>query len=87
MSLKLSQITEQEISLEKNRFPRVFTKSPKELAVSYLLWGGISMLTIYCLYRFNFFSHDFLFGLGTLGNIITTQMFPPTGFEIGRAHV
>ncbi len=80
MSLKLNQITEQDISLERSRFPRVFSKSPGELAVSYLLWGGFSLLTIYCLYRFNFFSYDFVFGLGTLGNIIATQMFPPTGF-------
>lgn len=89
MSFKLDQITEREIALERNRFPRVFSKSPKELAVSYLLWGGSSLLTLYCFYRFNFFSYDFVFGLGLLGDVIVGQMFPPTGFEhlpeFGRA--
>ncbi|GMQ74873.1 MAG: phosphonate ABC transporter, permease protein PhnE [Gammaproteobacteria bacterium] len=81
MSFKLEQITEQEISLERSRFPRVFSKGPKELAISILLWGGSSLLTLYCLYRFNFFSYDFIFGLGILGDVIVGQMFPPTGFD------
>jgi len=81
MSLILDQITENEINIQKNLYPRVFSKSPKERVVSYMLWIGLSGLTIYCLYRFNFFSYDFVFGVGTLGNIIATQMFPPTGFE------
>ncbi len=89
MSLKLDQITEQDISLEKSRFPRVFSKGPMEMAVSLLLWGGGSLLTLYSLYRFNFFSFDFIFGLGKLGDVIAGQMFPPEGFdqlpEFGKA--
>lgn len=81
MPFMQDQITEQEINVERSRYPRVFSKSPKELAVSILLWVGISLLTLYCLYRFGFFSYDFVFGLGQLGNIIATQMFPPTGFS------
>jgi phosphonate transport system permease protein len=81
MSSQLDRITEQEIGTERSRFPRVFSMGPKELAVSTLLWGGGSLLTVYCLYRFNFFSYDFVFGLGKLGDIIIGQMFPPTGYE------
>jgi len=78
---KIGQITEHEINLERDRFPRVFSKSPKELAVSYLVWGGGGLLFVYCLYRFNFLSYDFIFGLGKLGEVIVGQMFPPTGFD------
>ncbi|MDG2205172.1 MAG: phosphonate ABC transporter, permease protein PhnE [Alphaproteobacteria bacterium] len=77
----LSQKTEHDIDRERSRFPRVFSKGPGELAISYLLWGGTGLLTLYCLYRFNFFSYDFVFGLGKLGEIIVSQMFPPTGYE------
>ena len=78
---KLDQITEHDIGLERSRFPRVFSKGPKELVISFLLWGGLSLLTVYSLYRFNFFSLNFVYGLGTLGDVIIGQMFPPTGFE------
>jgi len=81
MSIRLDQITEQEIDLERSRFPRVFSKGPKEIATLVLIWGGGGVLVIYCLYRFNFFSLEFLLSLGTLGDIIIGQMFPPTGFE------
>ncbi len=78
---KLDQITEHDICLERSRFPRVFSKGPKELVISFLLWGGLSLLTVYSLYRFNFFSLNFVYGLGTLGDVIIGQMFPPTGFD------
>jgi len=77
----LSRMTENDIDRERSRFPRVFSKGPRELAITYLLWGGTALLTLYCLYRFNFFSYDFVFGLGKLGEIIASQMFPPTGYE------
>jgi len=89
MSFMLGRITEHEIEIEKGRFPRVFSKTPKELAFACLSWGGTSFLTLYCLYRFNFFSYDFIFGLGILGDVIGGQMFPPKGFqylpEFGKA--
>jgi len=81
MSLKLDQITEEEINRERSRFPRVFSKGPKELTISYLLWGGLGLLTVYSLYRFDFFSYNFIFGLGKLSDVIIGQMFPPTGFD------
>jgi len=81
MSFRLEQISEQEVADERARFPRVFSMGPKELAVSVLLWGGGGLLTVYCFYRFNFFTYDFIFGLGKLGDVIGGQMFPPTGFE------
>ena len=76
----LDRLTEHDIERERSRFPRVFSKGPREQAISYLFWGGTSLLALYCLYRFNFFSFDFVFGLGKLGEIIASQLFPPTGY-------
>ncbi len=81
MSLKLEQVTEKEISDTRVRFPRVFSLGPKKLAGMILGWGGLGLLTLYCFYRFDFFSYNFIFGMGKLGDVIIGQMFPPTGFD------
>jgi phosphonate transport system permease protein len=82
MSFKISQITKKDIIEERGRRPRVFSASLGERVLFWLLWGGGAALTIYCLYRFNFFSYDFIFGLGKLGSVIGSQMFPPKGYAL-----
>lgn len=74
-------MSEREIAEERARFPHAFSKTLVEQAIIIGLWGGSILLTFYCLYRFNFFSYDFVFGLGKLRDVIIGQMFPPEGFE------
>jgi phosphonate transport system permease protein len=81
MSARLIDITEADIAAERERNPRAFAASPRDRLRAWLGWGGGAALTIYCLYRFGFFSGDFLHGLGKFGDAVVSQMFPPKGYE------
>ena len=80
MTVQIADITEADIAAERQRFPRAFSSSPSERARFWLVWGGGSALTVYCLYRFGFLSMDFLHGVSKFGAVVVAQLFPPTGY-------
>ncbi|MBI3708449.1 MAG: phosphonate ABC transporter, permease protein PhnE [Proteobacteria bacterium] len=74
-------MTEADIADERARFPQAFSRSPKELALLWAVWGGGTALTAYCLYRFGFFSGGFTGGMMKFASVVVVQLFPPKGFE------
>jgi phosphonate transport system permease protein len=81
MNARFFEITQADIAAERARLPRAFTPSTQERIRFWLFWGGNAALTIYCLYRFNFLSLDFLHGAGKFGSVVISQLFPPVGWE------
>jgi phosphonate transport system permease protein len=81
VSVRFTDITPADIAAERARFPRAFAPSMQERVNSWLIWGGGTVLTVYCLYRFGFLSLEFLHGAGKFGSVVVTQLFPPTGWE------
>ena len=81
MSVRLADITAAEIAAERARFPRAYSASIRERAHFWLLWGSGAALTVYCLYRFGFFTAGFLHGVSKFGSVVVAQLFPPTGFS------
>jgi phosphonate transport system permease protein len=87
MTLRLADLTAADIAAERERMPRAFAASAAERARFWLTWGSGAVLTLYCLYRFGFFSGDFLHGLSKFGSIVVAQLFPPKGFAHLREFV
>jgi len=81
MSVRLADLTDADVAAERERFPLAFDQAIGERAKSWLIWGSGAALTIYCMYRFGFFSGDFLHGAGKFGQLVASQLFPPTGYE------
>ena len=81
MTVRLENITEADIAAERARFPRMYSPSGAERVRFWLMWGSAMALTAYCLYRFGFFSGDFLHGVSKFGSVVVAQLFPPKGFE------
>lgn len=81
MSVRLANLTDADVIAERERFPGAFGRPVGERARSWLGWGGGAALTIYCLYRFGFFSGDFLHGTMKFGQTVVSQLFPPMGYE------
>jgi phosphonate transport system permease protein len=73
--------TQAEIAELRSRVPRAFSASPQEKLRRLLVWGGAAVLTAYCLYRFDFFTWNFIDGVLKFGSVVVAQLFPPTGFE------
>jgi phosphonate transport system permease protein len=73
--------TATEIEELRTRLPRAFSPSPQERLRRVLVWGGAAALTVYCLYRFEFFSWNFIDGILKFGSVVVAQLFPPTGWE------
>jgi hypothetical protein len=63
MTVRLADLTPADIAAERERLPRAFSPDPAERARSWLFWGCATALTLYCLYRFDFLSMNFLHGL------------------------
>ncbi len=63
MSVRLADLTAADIAAERARFPEAFERSARERLRFWLLWGGAALLTLYCLYRFDFLSFAFLHGV------------------------
>jgi phosphonate transport system permease protein len=63
------------------RLPRAFSPSPQERLRRVLIWSGAAALTVYCLYRFGFFTWNFADGVLKFGSVVVAQLFPPTGFD------
>jgi phosphonate transport system permease protein len=81
MSVRLATLTDADVAAERERFPGVFGRPTGERIKSWLGWGGGAALTVYCMYRFGFFSGDFLHGASKFGVLVVSQLFPPTGYE------
>ncbi len=81
MSVRLAILTDADVAAERERFPGAFGRPVGERITSWLGWGGGAALTVYCMYRFGFFSGDFLHGAGKFGQLVVSQLFPPTGYE------
>jgi phosphonate transport system permease protein len=65
------------IAAIRARMPRAFAATRRERL---LLWGGwaaFTVLTLYCLWRFDFTPHRLWHGLGELG-LVVRQLFPPS---------
>jgi phosphonate transport system permease protein len=80
MNVRLADITAADIAAERARFPGAYAPTLRERLHFWLLWGGGTTLTLYCLYRFGFFTADFLHGVSKFGSVVVAQLFPPTGF-------
>ncbi|HYG55993.1 MAG TPA: phosphonate ABC transporter, permease protein PhnE [Burkholderiales bacterium] len=59
------------------RLPGAFARPPLHF---WLAWASGTLLTLYCLHRFGFFSGDFLHGLSKFGSVVVAQLFPPKGW-------
>lgn len=70
-----------EIEELRSRLPRAFSPSPQERLRRLLVWGGAAALTVFCLYRFGFFTWNFVDGVLKFGSVVVAQLFPPTGWE------
>ncbi|MEI7871893.1 MAG: phosphonate ABC transporter, permease protein PhnE [Alphaproteobacteria bacterium] len=70
-----------EIEELRARLPRAFSPSPQERLRRVLVWGGAAALTVYCLYRFGFFTWNFADGVLKFGSVVVAQLFPPTGWD------
>lgn len=81
MSLRSANITDADIAADRARFPQLFSRSLNERVRAGLTWGGGTVLTIYSLYRFGFFSGDFIDGTEKFAQAVVAQLFPPTGWE------
>jgi phosphonate transport system permease protein len=81
MSARLIDITDADIAAERARNPAAFAAPARERLASWAAWGAATALTLYCLYRFGFFSGNFLHGVSKFGDTVVGQMFPPKGFE------
>ncbi len=81
MTVRLADLTPADIAAERARMPRAFAASPAERARFWLLWGSGGLLTLYCLYRFGFFSGDFLHGASKFASVVVAQLFPPKGLD------
>jgi phosphonate transport system permease protein len=81
MTVRLATLTDADVAAERERFPNAFGRPIGERLRSWLGWGGGTTLTVYCLYRFGFFSGDFLHGAAKFGQLVVSQLFPPTGYE------
>ena len=73
--------TTAEIEELRARLPRAFSPSPQERLRRVLVWGGAAALTVYCLYRFGFFTWNFADGVLKFGSVVVAQLFPPTGWD------
>lgn len=80
MTVRLANLTADDVAAERERFPRMFSPSAAERARFWLFWGGGAALTVYCLYRFGFLSGDFLHGVSKFATVVVAQLFPPSGF-------
>lgn len=81
MTSRFATLTDADIAAEKAKFPRAFSPPLHERLAFWFKWGGGTLLTVYCLYRFGFLSGGFLHGMEKFGSVVITQMFPPTGWE------
>jgi phosphonate transport system permease protein len=70
-------LSTEEIGAQRERFPRIFSLSPKQIVIR---WGSLILVVgflIYMLNRLGFFSERFYGSLGKLA-VMFGQMFPPT---------
>lgn len=74
-------LTSSEIEAARARLPRAFAADPAEQWKRRLVWGAATALTIYCLYRFGFFTWIFVDGVLKFGSVVVAQLFPPTGWD------
>ena len=74
-------LTASEIETARARLPRAFAADPAEQWKRRLVWGAATALTIYCLYRFGFFTWIFVDGVLKFGSVVIAQLFPPTGWD------
>ena len=74
-------LTASEIDAARARLPRAFAADPAEQWKRRLVWGAATALTIYCLYRFGFFTWIFVDGVLKFGSVVIAQLFPPTGWD------
>jgi phosphonate transport system permease protein len=70
-----------EIETLRARLPRAFSPDPAERTRRWLIGGAAALLTVYCLYRFEFFTWNFIDGVLKFGAVVVAQLFPPTGFD------
>ncbi|MBM3568072.1 MAG: phosphonate ABC transporter, permease protein PhnE [Alphaproteobacteria bacterium] len=71
-----------EIEALRARAPEAFAPPGRERLRRYLVRVAVAALTVYCLYRFDFFSWSFVDGMSKLGAVVISQLFPPSGFEL-----
>jgi phosphonate transport system permease protein len=81
MSVRIAELSEADIAAERARYPQAFARTFGQRLTSWLAWGGGAALTVYCLYRFGFLSLNFVHGLGKFGDVVISQLFPPTGWD------
>ncbi|MFN3349606.1 phosphonate ABC transporter, permease protein PhnE [Pseudorhodoplanes sp.] len=67
----------------KRRYPFAFRRPLREQVLRLAGWTAFSVLTLYCLWRFDFSPVKLWSGLGELGGIVT-QLFPPMPGEHPR---
>jgi phosphonate transport system permease protein len=80
MTVRLADLTTADIAGARAQMPRAFADTAGERARFWLLWGGGTALTLYCLWHFGFFKPEFLHGVGKFGSVVVAQLFPPKGF-------
>jgi phosphonate transport system permease protein len=74
-------LTQAEIETLRGRLPRAFSDDPRDRVRRWSIGGAATLLAVYCLYRFDFFTYAFVDGVLKLGAVVIAQLFPPTGFD------
>ena len=81
MSKQFTDITEAEIALDRARYPRAFSAAPVDRVKAWGIGSAGLALTFYCLYRFGFFTGDFIANTIKFFEVVVGQLFPPTGYS------
>jgi phosphonate transport system permease protein len=71
------------IAVARERLPQAFSRPLREQLWIWSCWLGFALLTIYCLWRFEFSPYRLWAGTHELG-VIVAQMFPPSPGEEPR---
>ncbi len=81
MSFRLANLTDADVAADRAEFPRAFGPPLDERVKFWVVWGAGAALAIYCLYRFDFLSWNFIDGVLKFFQVVVSQLFPPKGYE------
>jgi phosphonate transport system permease protein len=88
MGLSAAAVDSGQIAVLRGRFPRAFSRSPRERAVLFLIFAGLAAFAAFCLVRFDASPARIVNGMERFGKI-AGALFPPTPgdafWDLGKA--
>lgn len=77
MSLRAAAIDPEQLASLRGRFPRAFSRTPRERAILFAFLAGVTAFVVFCLVRFDVTPARILNGMERFGKI-AGALFPPT---------